>query len=122
MKSEEHVVFVVDDDAAMREALSDLFSTFDMRAIMFSCAADYVAYPKPNIPGCLLLDVQLPDINGLDFQTQVHKEELPQIVFITGHGDIPSSVRAIKAGAADFLTKPFDPEALMRAVRTAISR
>jgi FixJ family two-component response regulator len=125
MNSPDHVVFIVDDDRRIGEALSALLSSFDMHAIAFGSAAEYMAYPKPDVPACLVLDVQLPDINGLDLQGQLaHRPELehaPHIVFITGHGDIPSSVRAIKAGAVDFLTKPFQQSDLMRAIHSALA-
>jgi FixJ family two-component response regulator len=125
MNSPDHVVFIVDDDRRIGEALSALLSSFDMHAIAFGSAAEYMAYPKPDVPACLVLDVQLPDINGLDLQGQLaHGPELghaPHIVFITGHGDIPSSVRAIKAGAVDFLTKPFQQSDLMRAIHSALA-
>jgi FixJ family two-component response regulator len=125
MNSPDHVVFIVDDDRRIGEALSALLSSFDMHAIAFGSAAEYMAYPKPDVPACLVLDVQLPDINGLDLQGQLaHGPEFghaPHIVFITGHGDIPSSVRAIKAGAVDFLTKPFQQSDLMRAIHSALA-
>src|SRR5678815_4606917 len=91
-----------------------------MRAITFGSAAEYLAYPKPDGPASLVLDVELPDINGLDLQSRMGENDHTSIVFITGHGDIPSSVRAIKSGAVDFLTKPFKEADLMRAVRTAL--
>jgi FixJ family two-component response regulator len=116
----DHIVFIVDDDRRIREALSDLLSSFDMHAVAFGSAAEYLAYPKPDVPACLVLDVELPDINGLDLQRQIAQGNHPQIVFITGHGDIPSSVRAIKTGAVDFLTKPLRQEDLMRAINTAL--
>jgi FixJ family two-component response regulator len=115
------IVFVVDDDPRVREALSDLLSSSDMQAQTFCSAAEYLACPKPDGPACLVLDVQLPDINGLDLQSQFSQESLPPIVFITGHGDIPSSVRAIKAGAVDFLSKPFKEADLMRAISAALA-
>ena len=118
-ETEDHIVFVVDDDRRIREALSELLLSFDLRAVTFGSAAEYIAYPKPNVPSCLVLDVQLPDINGLDLQAQ--SANLPPIVFITGHGDIPSSVRAIRAGAIDFLTKPFDQADLMRAIQAGLA-
>ena len=122
MNSPDHIIFVVDDDHQICEALSELLSTFDLYTVTFGSAAEYLAYPKPDVPACLVLDVELPDINGLDLQGQIEQGDHPQIVFITGHGDIPSSVRAIKAGAVDFLTKPFSEADLMRAIRTAIAR
>jgi len=116
------IVFIVDDDRRICEALSELLSTFDLHVVTFGSAAEYIAYPKPDVPACLILDVELPDINGLDLQSQTSEENHPQIVFITGHGDIPTSVRAIKAGAVDFLTKPFKEADLMRAIHAAIAQ
>jgi len=116
------IVFIVDDDRRICEALSELLSTFDLHVVTFGSAAEYIAYPKPDVPSCLILDVELPDINGLDLQSQTAQGDHPQIVFITGHGDIPSSVPAIKAGAVDFLTKPFKEADLMRAIHAAIAQ
>ncbi len=93
-----------------------------MRAVTFGSASEYLAYPKPDVPACLVLDVQLPDINGLDLQSKIAQGDHPPIVFITGHGDIPSSVRAIKSGAVDFLTKPFKEVDLMRAIDSALAQ
>lgn len=121
MNEQDPIVFIVDDDDRIRESLSTLLSTYDLRAVTFGSAAEYLAYPKPDAPACLILDVQLPDINGLDLQSRAGQENHPQIVFITGHGDIPTSVRAIKAGAIDFLTKPFREADVMRAIHAAIS-
>jgi len=120
--SPDHIVFIVDDDRRIRESLADLLSTFDMNVAMFGSATDYLAYPKPDVPACLILDVELPDINGMDLQSQTAQESHPPIVFLTAHGDIPKSVRAIKAGAVDFLTKPFREEDLMRAIRAALAQ
>ena len=122
MNPHDPIVFIVDDDRRICEALSELLSTFDLHVVTFGSAAEYIAYPKPDVPSCLILDVELPDINGLDLQSQTAQGDHPQIVFITGHGDIPSSVRAIKAGAVDFLTKPFKETDLMRAVHAAIAQ
>ena len=122
MNPQDHIVFVVDDDPSIRQALSDLLATFDLRVVTFGSAAEYLAYPRPNVPACLILDVQLPDISGLDLQSQMQHGDHPQIVFMTGRGDIPSSVRAIKAGAVDFLTKPFTEADLISAVRAAIAQ
>jgi len=116
------IVFLVDDDARVREAISELLESLGWQAKTFAAAGDYVAYPKPDLPACLILDVELPDINGLDFQKQLSREDHPPIVFITGHGDIPSSVRAIQGGAVDFLTKPVGERALVAAIRAAIDR
>src|SRR5262245_29699467 len=120
--AQEHIVYIVDDDRGIREALTDLLSSFDMHAIAFGSAAEYLAHPKADVPACLVLDVDLPDINGLDLQSRMRQGDHPPIVFITGHGDIPSSVRAIKAGAVDFLPKPFKQEDLMRAIDSALAQ
>jgi FixJ family two-component response regulator len=121
MKTDDHIVFIVDDDVHVREALSDLLASHGMRAIAFGSAGDYISADKPDVPACLILDVELPDINGLDLQRQIAEGDHPPIVFITGYGDIPSSVRAIKHGAVDFLTKPFSDAALMAAIGAAIT-
>lgn len=121
MKTDDHIVFIVDDDVHVREALSDLLASHGMRAIAFGSAGDYISADKPDVPACLILDVELPDINGLDLQRQIAEGDHPPIVFITGYGDIPSSVRAIKHGAVDFLTKPFSDAALMTAIGAAIT-
>ncbi|MER8848183.1 response regulator [Mesorhizobium australicum] len=118
----DHIVFVVDDDERVREALSELLASHGLRALAFGSAGDYVSADKPDLPACLILDVELPDISGLDLQKQIAGRDHPPIVFITGHGDIPSSVRAIKDGAVDFLTKPFSDSDLMAAIRVAIAR
>jgi FixJ family two-component response regulator len=112
----------VDDDRRIREALTELLSSHDMHAAAFGSAAEYMAHPKSDLPACLVLDVELPDINGLDLQSQIAQGDHPHIVFITGHADIPSSVRAIKAGAVDFLAKPFKEADLMRAINTALAQ
>lgn len=122
MSSPEEIVFVVDDDASVREAIGELLASLGWHAETFPAAADYMAYAKPDQPGCLILDIELPDINGLDFQRQIAEGDHPPIVFITGHGDIPSSVRAIKRGAVDFLTKPFSDADLTAAVQAAITQ
>src|SRR5882724_1695866 len=122
MSSKDHIVFVVDDDFRMREALHELLTSEDMNVVTFGSAAEYLAFPKPELPACLVLDVQLPDINGLDLQRQIALEHHPHIVFITGHGDVPSSVRALKAGAVDFLTKPFRGADLLGAIESALAQ
>jgi FixJ family two-component response regulator len=122
MATDDHIVFIVDDDVGIREALEDLLASHQMRAVAFASAGEYAGADKPDAPACLILDVELPDINGLDFQKQISAGGHPPIVFITGHGDIPSSVRAIKHGAVDFLTKPFSDADLMAAVRVAIEQ
>jgi FixJ family two-component response regulator len=104
----------------MREALEELLSSHALEARTFGSARAYVEATKPDIPACLILDVELPDINGLDFQGQLADGTHPPIVFITGHGDIPSTVRAIKGGAIDYLAKPFGDAELMAAVEAAL--
>jgi FixJ family two-component response regulator len=116
------MVFVVDDDVSVRESLELLTRSVGWRVETFVSAADFLAYPRTSVPCCLVLDVSLPDLNGLELQQRLDdRPELP-IVFITGHGDIPMSVRAMKAGAIEFLTKPFKADALLDAVRGAIER
>jgi FixJ family two-component response regulator len=122
MKTRDHIVFIVDDDERIREALSELLESHGITAIAYGSASEYVQADKPNLPSSLILDVELPDINGLDLQKQIADGDHPPIIFITGHGSIPSSVRAIKDGAVDFLTKPFSDENLMKAVRTGLAQ
>lgn len=120
---QDHVIFIVDDDRRIREAMIELLSSLDMHAIGFGSAAEYIAYPQqPDLPACLVLDIELPDINGLELQRQITPGNDVPIVFVTGHGDIPSSVRAIKAGAVDFLTKPFKEADLLRAIHAALTQ
>ena len=121
MAERDYVVFVVDDDERVCGALRELFSSQKVLSVTFGSIDEYLAYPPPELPACLVLDVRLPGINGLDFQRQLGASYHVPIVFITGHGDIPSSVQAIKAGAVDFLTKPFTQEALFAAISSAIA-
>jgi len=116
------IVFVVDDDARIREALTDLLATYDMQVATFASATDYLAFTRPDLPACLILDLELPDMHGLDLQDRIAMADHPPVVFVTGYGNIPSSVRAIRSGAVDFLTKPFAEADLMRAVRIAIAQ
>jgi FixJ family two-component response regulator len=118
----DHIVFIVDDDRRIRDSIFELVSSFDMHAVTFGSAAEYMAYSKPDLPACLVLDVHLPDISGLDLQSQIAPDDHPPIVFITGNGDIPSSVRAIKAGAVDFLVKPFKATDLMNGIHAALAQ
>jgi FixJ family two-component response regulator len=116
-------VFVVDDDVSVRESLEPLLRRAGWKPETFGSAEDFLARPRDDTPGCLVLDVELPDLNGLDLQERVSADRaaLP-IIFITGHGDIPMSVRAMKAGATEFLTKPFEPEVILTAIERAIDR
>lgn len=120
--TDEQIVFIVDDDERIRKALCELLASHGIQAIAFGSAGDYVDADKPDAPACLILDIELPDINGLDLQREFIEGEHPPIVFITGHGDIRSSVRAIKYGAVDFLTKPFTDADLMSAIHAAIAQ
>ena len=117
------IVFVVDDDISVRESLEALIRSEGWQAETFASAQAFLARPRPSVPSCLVLDVSLPDLNGLDLQKRiaVDRAEMP-IIFITGYGDVPMTVQAMKAGAAEFLTKPFGDEALLSAIRQAIER
>jgi FixJ family two-component response regulator len=120
MNTDEPIVFVVDDDYRVREALSSLIASVGLRVVAFGSAAEFLESEKPDSPACLVLDLQLPDVNGLELQRELAAGDGPPIVFITGHGDIPSSVRAMKAGAIEFLPKPFSEQELLRAIDSAI--
>lgn len=117
------IVFIVDDDISVRESLELLIQNEGWRAETFASAQDFLNHPRTALPSCLILDVSLPGLNGLELQQRVAAErtDLP-IIFITGHGDIPMTVRAMKAGAIEFLTKPFSDEALLNAIRQAFQR
>jgi FixJ family two-component response regulator len=117
------VVYVVDDDISVREALELLIAHSGWRPQLLGSAQEFLALPRAQCPSCLLLDVGLPDLNGLELQKRVCDErpEMP-IIFITGRGDIPTTVRAMKAGAAEFLTKPLAPEVLLEAIERALAR
>jgi FixJ family two-component response regulator len=119
--SDEPIVFVIDDDASMREALSRLFRSIGMRASVFSSAEEFLAFKRPDVPAALVLDVRLPGLSGLELQRQLNGSGIP-IIYITGHGDIPMSVEAMKAGAVEFLTKPFRDQVLLEAIAVAIKR
>ena len=117
------VVYVVDDDDSMREALKSLIRSADLGVETFASAQEFLAFRRPDVPGCLVLDVHLPGLSGLDLQSALTKADINiPIIFLTGHGDIPTSVRAIKAGALEFLTKPFADEDLLDAIQQGISR
>jgi FixJ family two-component response regulator len=117
------IVFVVDDDVSVRESLELLISSEGWQPETFESAQEFLTRPRPSVPSCLVLDVSLPGLNGLDLQKRVAVEraDMP-IIFITGHADIPMSVQAMKAGAVEFLTKPFGDEELLSAIRQAIER
>jgi FixJ family two-component response regulator len=117
------IVFVVEDDASVRKAVGSLVRLAGLTVQTFSSAQEFLAFPKPDVPSCLVLDVQLPGLSGLDLQEELARSDVQiPIIFLTGHGDIPMTVRAMKAGALEFLTKPFDDEDLLEAIRVAINR
>jgi len=116
------VAYVVDDDARVREALIEFLSSTGMNVVGFASAAGYLEHQKKDSAACLILDLQLPDINGLELQRRLADVWGPPIVFISGRGDIPSTVQAMKAGAIEFLTKPVDPNELKATVNAAFAR
>jgi FixJ family two-component response regulator len=117
------IVLVVEDDASMRRALRGLLRSAELTVQTFSSAQEVLAFSRPDVPSCLVLDVQLPGLSGLDLQEELAKADVQiPIIFLTGHGDIPMTVRAMKAGALEFLTKPFDDEDLLEAIHEAIKR
>src|SRR5215831_17336651 len=123
MPEEKAVVFVVDDDPSMRRSLDTLLRSVGLDVQLFSSAQEFMPAKRPDVPGCLLLDVRLPGMSGLTFQEELAKTGIAlPIIFITGHGDVPMTVRAMKAGAVEFLTKPFDDQVLLDAIHGAIER
>lgn len=114
------IVYVVDDDPGIREALTMLLASFELRSVAFASASEYLQYARPDAASCLVLDLELPDIHGLELQSQITQGDHPHVVFISGHGDVASTVRAMRAGAIDFLTKPFREAELMQAITTAL--
>jgi len=117
------IVFIVDDDISVRESLEQLIADAGWQPELFASAQDFLDRPRSSTPSCLVLDVSLPDLNGLELQKRIaiDRSDLP-IVFITGHGDIPTTVQAMKAGAVEFLTKPFTPDVLLDAIGAALER
>jgi FixJ family two-component response regulator len=121
MKTGDPIVFVVDDDSSMREALADLIASVGLSVEAFKSAPEFLERRRPDAPACLVLDVRLPGLSGLDLQRELlHREAPIPIIFITGHGDIPMSVRAMKEGAVEFLPKPFRDQDLLDAIQRAI--
>jgi FixJ family two-component response regulator len=123
MRQSDAIIAIVDDDSWAREGLQDLIRSAGWRAEVFASAQEFLARPGSEAPSCLVLDLQLPGLSGLDLQKRMAEVglEIP-IVFVTGHGNIPASVQAMKAGAVEFLTKPFDEQGLLRAIREAVER
>jgi len=114
-------VFVIDDDARVREALASLLASAGLDVALFASATEFLEADKSDGPACVVLDLELPDIHGLELQKDLAERQAPPIVFITGHGDVRSSVKAMKAGAVEFLSKPFGDEELLRAIEVAIA-
>jgi len=123
VKDNDAIVFVVDDDPSIREAIKSLISLVGLRVETFGSAQEFLRTERPDLPGCVVLDVEMPGLSGLDLQRELAANgiELP-IIFITGYGDIPMSVRAMKAGATEFLTKPFRDQDLLDAIQQALER
>ena len=123
MTEDKAVVFVVDDDESMRRSLATLLRSVGLDARVFPSPQDFMRAERPDAPACLVLDVRMPGMSGLAFQEQLAKAAIAlPIIFITGHGDVPMTVRAMKAGAVEFLTKPFDDQVLLDAIHGAIER
>lgn len=120
MATDRAVVYVVDDDDRVREALTALLASAGFDVVSFASATAFLEAERPDTAGCLLLDLDLPDISGLALQAELLEQQAPPIVFLTGHGDVPSSVRAMKAGAVEFLSKPVGDDELMRAITAAV--
>jgi len=119
----ERMVFVIDDDVAMRATLSSLFRSVGLRVDLFGSAREFAQVKMPDVASCLVLDIRLPGVSGLDFQAELAEADIRiPIIFMTGHGDIPMSVKAMKAGAIDFLTKPFRDQDILDAVIRALER
>jgi FixJ family two-component response regulator len=122
MNPQESFILIVDDDPRVREALCSLLESVGFRTAAFGNAAEFLQFEKPDCPSCLILDLELPDINGLEVQQQLSGIDGPPIVFLTGHGDVPSSVRAMKSGAVEFLLKPVRKQELLPAITEALER
>jgi len=121
--AKESTVFVIDDDVAMRATLSSLFRSVGLRVELFGSAHEFAQIKMPDVASCLVLDIRLPGVSGLDFQTELAEADIRiPIIFMTGHGDIPMSVKAMKAGAIDFLTKPFRDQDILDAAVRALER
>ncbi|RMM53733.1 Two-component DNA-binding response regulator [Pseudomonas syringae pv. atrofaciens] len=120
---EEPIIYVLDDDLSVRSSLEDLLASVGLRSMLFGSTREFLDTPRPDAPGCLILDIRMPGMSGLDFQEHMARSgiSLP-VIFITGHGDIPMSVRAMKAGAVEFLTKPFRDQDLLDAIQQGLAQ
>jgi len=121
MKYDDPIVFIVDDDHRVREALCSLIESIGLRVAAFDSGSAFLAFEKPDAPACLVLDLNLPGLNGLDIQQELLAGDAPPIVFVSAYGDVPSSVQAMKSGAIDFLSKPFRELDLLRAIESGIA-
>jgi FixJ family two-component response regulator len=122
MNNSTEKVYLVDDDTGVRESVSGFLCSYGITVVCFASAAEYLEYRRSDSASCLVLDLQMPGINGLELQRQLAEEDPPPIIFISGRGDVPSTAQAMKAGAIEFLTKPVDPNALIPAVTAALER
>ncbi|KPW98006.1 MULTISPECIES: response regulator transcription factor [Pseudomonas syringae group] len=122
-QTEEPIIYVLDDDLSVRSSLEDLLASVGLRSMLFGSTREFLDTPRPDAPGCLILDIRMPGMSGLDFQEHMARSgiSLP-VIFITGHGDIPMSVRAMKAGAVEFLTKPFRDQDLLDAIQQGLAQ
>lgn len=121
MSEAQPIVYVLDDDPRIREALTALLASMGRKVKAFADAQEYLAFVRPETPACLILDLDLPGMSGLELQAHIAESEGPPIIFLTGHGDIPTTVKAMKAGATEFLSKPFDEDELIAAIDAAIA-
>ncbi|QHF01048.1 MULTISPECIES: response regulator transcription factor [Pseudomonas syringae group] len=122
VQAEDPIIYVIDDDLSVRTSLEDLLASVGLRSLLFGSTQQFMDTPRPEAPGCLILDIRMPGMSGLEFQEQMARSGifLP-VIFITGHGDIPMSVRAMKAGAVEFLTKPFREQDLLDAIQQGLA-
>jgi FixJ family two-component response regulator len=122
LNAEQSIIYLVDDDKRIRESLTAMLTSAGYHVITFESATAYLSFPKPDVPACLILDLQLPRMNGLELQQELSLTGGPPVIFLTAHGDISSSVKAMKAGAVEFLLKPFNSAELISAVESGIKR
>lgn len=123
MPGDQPVIYIVDDDVSVRESLQCLVGQAGWQVVAFGSALEFLRHPRPVSPGCLVLDLNLPDLNGLELQRRLARDQIAiPVIFITGHGDIPTTVQAMKAGAVEFLTKPYRGEILLGAIEGAVER
>ncbi len=122
MSSSDAITYVLDDDLRIRESLTALLASVGRKVVTFSTAEQFLAFPRPDVPACLILDMRLGSTSGLDLLPDLSGPGLPPIIFLTGYGDIPSTVKAMKGGASEFLSKPYDETELMEAINTALAR